>query len=114
MQFQSWCKEKSMPFEPAMPLRWPNLPSERLLFGRSSAVGRRCLTSAALPLLAAVLVVLAGCTKPAAAPGVAPDVKVAVVEQRDVPIISEWVATLDGYVNAQIQPQVTGYIIQQN
>src|SRR5256885_7433229 len=28
-------------------------------------------------------------------------------------IISEWVATLDGYVNAQIQPQVTGYIVQQ-
>ena len=28
-------------------------------------------------------------------------------------MVSEWVATLDGYVNAQIQPQVTGYIIQQ-
>ena len=69
------------------------------------------------PLLSGVLVAisaLSGCAKPAAAPGVAPDVKVAVVEQRDVPIISEWVATLDGYVNAQIQPQVTGYIIQQN
>jgi len=39
---------------------------------------------------------------------------VAAVEQRDVPIISEWVATLDGYVNAQIQPQVTGYLVQQN
>lgn len=68
-------------------------------------------------LLAGVLFAvsaLSGCSKPAAAPGVAPDVKVAVVEQRDVPIISEWVATLDGYVNAQIQPQVSGYIIQQN
>ena len=27
---------------------------------------------------------------------------------------SEWVATLDGYVNADIRPQVSGYIISQN
>jgi membrane fusion protein (multidrug efflux system) len=26
----------------------------------------------------------------------------------------EWVATLDGFVNAQIQPQVTGYMLKQN
>lgn len=38
----------------------------------------------------------------------------ATVEQRDVPVFSEWVATLDGYVNAQIRPQVSGYIIKQN
>jgi len=31
-----------------------------------------------------------------------------------VPIYSEWVAILDGYVNAQIQPHVAGYIIRQN
>jgi membrane fusion protein (multidrug efflux system) len=29
-------------------------------------------------------------------------------------VYSEWVATLDGYVNAQIRPQVSGYIIKQN
>jgi len=40
-------------------------------------------------------------------------VEVATVVQKDVPIYGEWVATLDGYVNAQIQPQVTGYIIRQ-
>jgi membrane fusion protein (multidrug efflux system) len=40
-------------------------------------------------------------------------VEVASVVQKDVPIYSEWVATLDGYVNAQIQPQVTGYVIRQ-
>jgi membrane fusion protein (multidrug efflux system) len=38
---------------------------------------------------------------------------VSVVEQ-DVPIYSEWVAVLDGYVNAQIQPHVSGYLIRQN
>jgi RND family efflux transporter MFP subunit len=43
-----------------------------------------------------------------------PEVEVATVEQRDVPVYSEWVATLDGYVNAQIRPQVSGYIIKQN
>jgi membrane fusion protein (multidrug efflux system) len=31
-----------------------------------------------------------------------------------VPVHAEWVATLEGYVNAQIQPQVSGYLISQN
>jgi membrane fusion protein (multidrug efflux system) len=31
-----------------------------------------------------------------------------------VPVYSDWVATLDGYVNAQVRPQVSGYIIKQN
>jgi len=38
---------------------------------------------------------------------------VTTVEQRDVPVYKEWVATLDGYVNAEIRPQVAGYIIKQ-
>ena len=48
----------------------------------------------------------------AAAPPLAVDV--ATVVQRDTPIYSEWVATLDGNVNAQIQPHVSGYIIRQD
>jgi membrane fusion protein (multidrug efflux system) len=61
-----------------------------------------------------VIAVLAGCGGKAAGPaGPPPEVKVLAVVQRDVPIVSEWVATLDGYVNAQIQPQVTGYIVKQ-
>jgi membrane fusion protein (multidrug efflux system) len=43
-----------------------------------------------------------------------PVVEVVGVVQQDVPIYEEWVATLDGYENAQIQPQVTGYLIAQN
>ena len=55
-----------------------------------------------------------GCSSTSAAPAIpAPEVEVASVVQKDVPIFSEWVATLDGYVNAQIQPQVTGYVIRQ-
>ena len=37
-------------------------------------------------------------------------VSVARVQQADVPLTGEWVGTLDGYVNAQIQPQVSGYL----
>jgi RND family efflux transporter MFP subunit len=43
-----------------------------------------------------------------------PNVQIVEVVQRDVPVYHEWIATLDGYVNAIIQPQVSGYLIQQN
>jgi len=45
-----------------------------------------------------------------------PDTQVVVSRpvQQDVPVQSEWVATLDGYVNAEIRPQVSGYVIRQN
>jgi RND family efflux transporter MFP subunit len=49
-----------------------------------------------------------------AAPAPPPNVQVAQVTQRDVSVYSEWIATLDGYVNAIIQPQVSGYLISQN
>jgi RND family efflux transporter MFP subunit len=65
-------------------------------------------------LLPATLVFASSCASPKAAPIIpSPQVEVASVIQKDVPIYREWVATLDGYVNAQIQPQVTGYIIRQ-
>jgi len=68
----------------------------------------------ALFLLPATVVFAAGCASPKAAPSIpSPEVEVATVIQKDVPIYSEWIATLDGYVNAQIQPQVTGYVIRQ-
>jgi membrane fusion protein (multidrug efflux system) len=41
-------------------------------------------------------------------------VEVAPVIERDVPVQGEWIGTLDGYVNAQIQPQVSGYLIRQD
>jgi len=45
-----------------------------------------------------------------------PDTEVLVASalQQDVPVHNEWVATLDGYVNAEIRPQVSGYIISQD
>jgi multidrug efflux pump subunit AcrA (membrane-fusion protein) len=57
---------------------------------------------------------LAGCGRGHAQIKLPPtEVLVARPIQQDVPVHSEWVATLDGYVNAQIQPQVSGYIISQ-
>ncbi len=66
-------------------------------------------------LLGCSLLFLGGCSggKAASAPP-PPVVEVATVVQQDTPIYSEWVAILDGYVNAQIQPHVSGYIIRQN
>ncbi len=41
-------------------------------------------------------------------------VTVVSIQTSKVPLKSEWVGTLDGYVNAQIQPQVSGYLVKQN
>ena len=41
-------------------------------------------------------------------------VSVVKAAQSDVPVTGEWVGTLDGYVNAQIQPQANGYLIRQD
>ena len=72
-----------------------------------------------LVLAAVMAVVLTGPScggpKPQSAAS-APPMPVGVVKaiQMDVPVHAEWVATLEGYVNAQIQPQVSGYLISQN
>ena len=65
-------------------------------------------------LLAVFTLAVIGCGRTRATEPPAPEVRVAPVVQRDVPVYSEWVATLDGYVNAQIRPQVSGYIIKQD
>jgi RND family efflux transporter MFP subunit len=74
----------------------------------------------ALLFMLAMVVILAlalqGCggVKASAPPAKPPEVEVADVVQKDVPLVSEWTATLDGFVNAQIQPRVAGYLIKQN
>jgi RND family efflux transporter MFP subunit len=60
---------------------------------------------------------LAGCgNKHVTAAGSQPPMPVSIVEvtPTDVPLAGEWVGTLDGFVNAQIQPQASGYLIKQN
>jgi membrane fusion protein (multidrug efflux system) len=51
-----------------------------------------------------------GDAKPNAAP---PDVEIVSVQQKDVPITTEFVATLTGLENAQIRAQVAGYLVKQ-
>lgn len=43
-----------------------------------------------------------------------PKMQVATAVQRDVPLDGSWIGTLQGYVNAQIQPHVSGYLIHQD
>ncbi len=74
-------------------------------------------STAAVAVLAGILA-LSGCsgtTSAATAPHMmAPQVEVATVIQKDVPISREWIGTLDGMVNAAIKAQVTGYLLTQN
>ncbi len=71
----------------------------------------------ALFVVVALMTAASGCresSRGAAGPPPATEVTVTAAIQQDVPILGEWVATLDGFVNAQIQPYVTGYLIRQN
>lgn len=74
------------------------------------------VTSAALTAVMAMAIV--GCSQSEAKtiaklPGPMP-VNVVKVRQANVPLIGNWVGTLDGFVNAQIQPQVSGYLVRQS
>lgn len=78
--------------------------------------------NALTPILLAALLflgsgLLAGCEKKtvSASTGSMPALPVSVmkIEPKDVAISNEWVGTMDGYVNAQIQPQAAGYLVRQ-
>src|SRR6266446_6398350 len=73
---------------------------------------RRWFTIAA----ALILILFAvGCSRKAAPAGpAAPEVLVTTVTPKDVPRVLERVATLDGFINANINAQVQGYIISRD
>jgi membrane fusion protein (multidrug efflux system) len=73
-------------------------------------------TSSISLFLATSVLALAGCEKPAApaGPPPPPTVLVATVTQRDVPLYSEAVGTIDGYVNADIRARVRGFLRSQS
>ncbi|MGA2718488.1 MAG: biotin/lipoyl-binding protein, partial [Candidatus Acidiferrales bacterium] len=78
--------------------------------------GRQPLSCVFL-LISSVVLGLSGCRTDSQNPqaaGTPPTVQVAAVERRDVALTSEWIATMDGYVNAQIQSHVSGYLIRQD
>jgi membrane fusion protein, multidrug efflux system len=93
-----------------------------MLVSSSRRAGTLISSRRMIPILAGVLalcsIAISGCNNDTASAhtGPPPAMKVSVVkaEQTDVPMTGEWVGTLDGYVNAQIQPQANGYLIRQN
>jgi membrane fusion protein, multidrug efflux system len=77
---------------------------------RWKRLGTVVLASALLTVLASS----AACKKDAAPPPPPPpSVEVAPVVQKDVTVYQEWIGSLDGYVNAQIRPQIEGYVLRQ-
>src|ERR1700741_3920374 len=70
----------------------------------------------AVLLLGAMAFDLTSCsrTSAGAAEPTPPEVEVAAVQQRDIPVYREWIGTLDGMVNAAIRAQVTGYLLTQD
>jgi len=76
---------------------------------------RRSLVIATVVCLIVIALVV-GALRPKHASGAGtaapPDVMVAQVEQKDVPIYGEWIGTLAGQVNANVQAQVTGYLLK--
>jgi membrane fusion protein (multidrug efflux system) len=73
-----------------------------------------CHSKRVLSAVGAV-VIATGCGRVKSATADSPllEVRVTEVQQRDVPLYSEWIGTLDGLVNADIKAQVSGYLIQQ-
>src|SRR5581483_6690949 len=58
--------------------------------------------------------IFCGCEKKNAKPPPPPEVRVLTVSPTNVPVFEEWIGTLDGFINAQIRAQVTGYLLTQN
>jgi RND family efflux transporter MFP subunit len=78
-------------------------------------VDRRLSTIAASGALLILALLAAGCSRKAAQVGpAAPEVLVTTVTPQDVPRVLERVATLDGFINANINAQVQGYIISRD
>jgi len=74
----------------------------------------KTITAWATPLII-LTTCLTACSRKAEQAGPPPPtVVVATVTQRDVPVIKEGVATLDGSINANINAQVQGYIVSRD
>src|SRR6516162_205635 len=76
----------------------------------------RCVNCLIIAASAVATIMLGGCAKDTQAQQAPAGlvVEVVAVEQRNVPIYSEWIGTLDGNVNADIKAQVSGYLLKQD
>jgi membrane fusion protein (multidrug efflux system) len=75
------------------------------------ALRRRPLLAGGLTLAAVLLA--PACSRQQAPPPPPVEVLVVPVVQMDVPVVGEWIGTLDGSVNAEIRPKVEGYLLRQ-
>jgi membrane fusion protein (multidrug efflux system) len=65
------------------------------------------------PLLALSALVMLACSRKEPPSPPPPEVLVTAVVQKDVPIVREWIGTLEGSVNADIRPKVEGYLLRE-
>lgn len=81
-----------------------------------SLLKRKKLLWAIVPIIviAIVVIVVARRSKTLTTQPPPPEVEVVQVEQKDVPIYSDWIGTLQGMVNAEIKAQVSGYLLKQD
>lgn len=99
-------------FEPKKPLCWMDF---FCLAAKAKRAGMLCCFNA-WTLLAVCLwaSIFCGCEKKNVKPPPPPEVQVITVTPTNVPVFQEWIGTLDGFINAQIRAQVTGYLLGQN
>jgi membrane fusion protein (multidrug efflux system) len=70
----------------------------------------------AAPFLLSGVLLATSCSDPtsAAKSSALPDVEVVEVQQKEIPLYSEWIGSLDGMVNAAVKAQVSGYLLKQD
>src|SRR5229473_285364 len=89
-----------------------------ILTGLQNVLLRHKLLVSAITVVTVVVLgtfIVAGrSSKPAQAAPRPLDVEVIRVEQKDVPVYSEWIGTTEGIVNADIKAEVTGYLLKQD
>jgi RND family efflux transporter MFP subunit len=70
------------------------------------------VAAGAILLCVVILLVVGDAKKPVQAAPQPLAVEVVQVEQKDVPLYSEWIGTTDGMVNADVRAQVSGYLLK--
>src|SRR5438093_848893 len=90
----------------------PNMRARHFDFESDKGAMKRLIFMGAI-MFAALLLVGCGRKSQQAAPP-PPEVLVTTVQPQDVPRVLERVATLDGFINANINAQVQGYIVSRD
>jgi RND family efflux transporter MFP subunit len=85
------------------------------LFWALAKAAAACFSFGSVVLLA-IAAVFSGCSKSGSndLTSAPPEVLVTEPLQQDVPVVREWIGSLDGAVNADVRARVSGYVISQN